>query len=235
MGAGLNIKNVMENKHAFGEGEDNRAADAEIREDTRRMSKEEIRERLHFYHSTSKKKWGLMQRAGSVLSAEELLRRGLVKPEETDDFEMTSTGELDRGIGSPAFIFLSPVMENYGDVVLEFGPEILDIPGAKINLAGDYLDFVGDPELEEYFKRSEIPASHYLDHLETYINHLPNPEWFFGKQDEAFEHFRRAALLEKAHEGKTEKFKLLKSLYPEIEIPNELPLANVRNVKIFNE
>lgn len=200
-------------------------------------SKEQIKERLHFYHSTSKEKWEKIQQVGAILSEKELLNRGLINEEQLNDFETTSTGYMDREVGNDNFVFLSNQKENYGDIILEINPNILDREGVLINTAGDYLMFADKENgLFEYHENSQIPGSQYFDYLEKKVNSLPNPEWFFSsisknlEEDENFKKFIGEAMLEKTQEGKLEKFKLFWSLYPEIKVPKEIPLDYIIKV-----
>lgn len=198
------------------------------------LSKEEIRQRLHLYHGTTPGKWRAIQEVGVILSESELIRRGVLSPGDLENVDSTSTGELDRRIGNDRFVFLSVYDENYGDLVLEVDPKILEIPGVVVNTAGDYLNFVGDPELEEYYAISQIQAPHFLDYLVQYVNGLPDPDWFFGKRDEALGRLVREALLERNVGGKTEKFKLYWSLFAEIKVPREVPLNYVVAVRNYS-
>lgn len=186
-------------------------------------SKEEIRQRLHLYHSTTPEKWERIQAQGGILSEKELLIRGLISEAQLDDLETTSTGEVDRMIGNDEFVFLSPKQETYGDIFLEIDPSILEMPGVIANTAGDSLMFNG-PELEDYYKNAQISASQFLDYLVSYINSLPNPEWFFIGNEEELNDLATQAQLEKVFEGKTEKYKQLQALNPEIKVPKEIPL-----------
>lgn len=195
-----------------------------------RMSREEIKERLHLYHATPKQKWEAMQREGEILSERELLNRGLITREQLDDFETTSTGEIDRGVGNDQYVFLSISGENYGDVLLEIDPSVLNIPGVIVNTAGDYLHFANNPELERYYQDSQIPGSQFMDYLYWYVNGLPDPEWVFGKRDEKMRDLLTEALIEKFEEGRSDKFKLYMSLFPEIKVPDKLALKYVIEV-----
>ena len=194
------------------------------------ISKGEIINRLRFYHTTTPKKWKSIQNIRAILSEHELLMQGLISTNDLEDFEVTGTGEMDRKIGNDKFVFLSTRDVDHGDIILEFDHRVLDIPGALVNTAGDYLHFVNDSELEEYYKQSQISASQYLDFLVHHLNNLPNPEWFFGLKDGSLDRFLKEALIEKATKNSTSKFKLFLSLYQEIKIPDKIPLNYVIKV-----
>jgi len=179
------------------------------------ISEMEIFKRLKLYHQTSKEKWEAIQKAGAILSEKELLKRGLISEEQLEDFETTSTGSL--GI--------------YGDVTLEIDLDALNLPGAKVATAGDWLHFVNDEDDERYFHDSEISASEFVEYLTVFLKTLPDPEWFWGKSDLRIQELISQGMREKI-EGDPEKIRQFWKLHPEIMFSRELPLKYVKNVKI---
>ena len=195
------------------------------------ISEMEIFKRLKLYHQTSKEKWEAIQKAGAILSEKELLKRGLISEEQLEDFETTSTGSLDREAGRDEYVFASHRPENYGDVTVEIDLDALNLPGAKVATAGDWLHFVNDEDDERYFHDSEISASEFVEYLTVFLKTLPDPEWFWGKSDLRIQELISQGMREKI-EGDPEKIRQFWKLHPEIMFSRELPLKYVKNVKI---
>lgn len=191
----------------------------------------EISEKLRLYHQTSKEKWEAIQKAGAILSEKELLERGLISKEQLEDFETTSTGSLDREAGRDEYVFASHRPANYGDVTLEIDLEALNLDGAKVATAGDWLHFVNDENDERYFHDSEIPASEFVEYLTRFLKTLPDPEWFWGKSDPRVQELIGQGMMEKI-KGNPEKIRQFWKLHPDIMFPKELPLKYIKNVKI---
>lgn len=201
-------------------------------EHQRRFTREEIQRRLHLYHSLSQNQWELIQKEGAIFSYAELVRRGLIKDtgdEMTEEDMEHTTGGLDKAIGSDQYVFLSHDAQKYGDVLLEINPSVLEKEGTVVNTAGDYLNFANNPDLEEYYKNSQIPGNKFFDWLTDHVNRLPNPGWFFGEDQESLKRFLKEAMVEKV-KGNTDKFKTYWSLHPEIKVLNQVPLSYVKRV-----
>lgn len=209
--------------------------ESEINFNKNRIEKEsneaEILKRLRLYHQTSAEKWEAIQKAGAILSEKELLERGLITEEQLEDYETTSTGSLDRDAGRDKYVFASHRPANYGDVTLEIDLSALDIAGAKVATAGDWLNFVNDAESEKYFHNSEIPATEFVKYLVDFLKTLPDPEWFWGKDDPHISELIGQGMMEKIN-GNPEKIRSFYKLHPEIMFPSELPLKFIKNVKI---
>ncbi|MBU1167522.1 hypothetical protein KKC60_03910 [Patescibacteria group bacterium] len=195
------------------------------------IKEKEILGRLRLYHQTSKEKWEAMQKEGAILSEKELLKKGLISPEQLEDFESTSTGEIDRLEGRDEYVFASHNPQGYGEVTLEIDPSALEINGAKVSTAGDWALFAGNPDDEKYFRESEIPASEFVDYLRNYLCNLPSPEWFWEGDDPEIGKMIGEGMMEKI-QGNPEKIRKFWSLHPEILFPKELPLTYVKNVEI---
>ncbi len=146
-------------------------------------SEAEILKRLKLYHQTSKEKWKAIQKAGAILSEKELLARGLISEDQLEDYETTNTGSLGRKAGRDEYVFASHRPASYGEVTLEIDLNALNIDGAKVATAGDWLHFVDDEESRRYFHNSEIPASDFVKYLSQFLKTLPDSEWFWGKSD----------------------------------------------------
>lgn len=207
-------------KHQFAENKINKET-----------SEAEILKRLKLYHQTSKEKWEAIQKVGAILSEKELLKRGLISADQLEDFETTSTGKLDREVGRDEYVFASHRPANYGDVTLEIDLDALNIEGAKVATAGDWLHFVDNEETRKYFNDSVIPATDFVKYLSQFLKTLPDPEWFWGKEDPRIKELIGQGMMEKI-KGNPEKFRQFWKLYPEIMFPKELPLKFIKKVKI---
>ncbi|MBI2041853.1 MAG: hypothetical protein HYT20_02450 [Candidatus Nealsonbacteria bacterium] len=196
-----------------------------------KISEKEILEKLKLYHQTSKEKWKAIQKAGAILSEKELLKQGLISKEQLEDFETTSTGSLDREAGRDEYVFASTRPANYGEVTLEIDLEALNLDGAKVATAGDWLNFVDNENDKKYFHDSEIPASEFIKYLARFLKTLPDSEWFWDKSDPRIKELIDQGMMEKI-KGNQEKIRQFYKLYPEIMFPKELPLKYVKNVKI---
>lgn len=192
----------------------------------------EIREKLKLYHQTTKEKWDKIQKTGSIFSERELLAKGLITNEQLNDFETTSTGDWDRMHNRDNFVYASTSPANFGEVTLEIDLDALNIPGAKVSTAGDFA-MHSDEEDEDYFKKSEIPASEFISYLTNFLPTLPSTDWFWkGKQLKEISDFIGEAMLDKIQKNDRTKFRLFWKLYPEIIFPKELPLRYIKNVTI---
>jgi len=196
------------------------------------ISEAEILKRLKLYHQTSKEKWSAIKKTGAILSEKELLKRGLISEDQLEDFETTGTGSLDREVGRDEYVFASHRPANYGEVTLEIDLDALNIEGAKVATAGDWLHFVDDEESKKYFRDSEIPATEFVKYLSRFLKTLPDPEWFWGKPDPRIQELIGQGMVEKI-KGNPEKIRQFWKLHPEIMFPKELPLKFIKNVK-FN-
>lgn len=204
------------------------------KEERKEYSEKEIWEKLHLYHQTSREKWEAMQKAGAILSEKELIARGLIDPEEKDAFgepEATSTGSLDREEHRDEYAFASHIPMGYGEVTLEIDPTALEIPGAKVSTAGDWLNFSSDDADRKYHRDSIIPAKNFVSYLSGYLKSLPDPDWFWGKHDEKYGDFLSGGII-KATKGDQEQRRKFWALFPEIMFPRELPLKFVKKVEI---
>jgi len=193
------------------------------------ISEAEVRARLHFYHQTTKEKWKKIIEAGAILSEKELVERGFITAEQLEDdlFDETSTGSLDREAGRDQYVFASHVPHGYGEITLELDPSILEIKGAKVAMAGDWLHYCDSEEGRKYFEESEIPASEFVHYLTKFINSLPDPEWFWGKRDEKLKELIGEGFKESSS-GNSQKIRTFWSLFPEIMLPKELPLSFIK-------
>lgn len=196
------------------------------KEDLRR----EILERLRLYHQTTREKWEKIQEAGAILSEKELLKRGLISKDQLDDFETTSTGSLDREVGRDGFVFASTSPAGYGEVTLEIDLDALQIPGAKVSTAGEWLMHVNEED-RDFFNNAEIPANEFVSYLVDFLPTLPKKEWFW-KSDSDLEKFLGEAMMEKTYKNDKTKFRTFWRLHPEIIFPKELPLKYIKKVII---
>lgn len=197
------------------------------------ISEKEILSRLHLYHQTTLEKWEKVQKQDALLSEKELINRGLINKSEIDDleFEDTNTGDIDRQAGRDGFVFASHYPAGYGEVTLELDLSILQIPGAKVATAGDWMHFCVDEDDRRYFIESEIPATEFIKYLQKFIARLPNPEWFWGTRDEELKKLLDDGFKESVS-GHSQKIKTFWALHPEIMIPEQIPLKYVKNVEI---
>lgn len=203
------------------------------------ITEKEILEKLHLYHSTSKDKWDKIKELGAILSENELLKRGLIKPEQLDDWNVTSTGSLDREAGRDQFVFASHRPQNYGEVILEIDLSALNINGAKVAAAGDWLFLCETPATREYFNNSILNASEFTKYLVGLLNSLPeNLRQYFWEgtstNKEVAEEVNKIigeGLMER-NLGDAKKIREFWKLQPEIMFPKELPLSYIKNVTI---
>src|SRR3989338_2289478 len=200
----------------------------------REKVEKEIIEKLKLYHQTSKEKWQQMQKVGSILSEKELLKRGLINEEQLNDFETTSTGDMDRAEGRDNYVFASHNPLGYGNVTLEIDLDALNMPEAKVSTAGEYLMHLDDEEDKNYYNKSLIPASEFIPYLVDFLPTLQNKEWFWKRKGENPEvvQFLGEALLDKNIKGDKTKFREFWKLYPEIMFSKELPLNYIKKVII---
>ena len=204
------------------------------------IKKEEIRkeilEKLKLYHQTSKEKWEKIQEVGSILSEKELLKRGLINKDEllVVDNEITNTGEIQRGLGRDDFVFASTSPVGFGDVTLEIDLSALQIPDAKVSIAGDWV--YHDFDDIDYLKKSEIPAKEFISYLIDFLPTLPNKEWFLDTKnnEKDIKLFLGEAMMDKAYKNDKTKFRTFWKLHPEILFPKELPLKYIKQIIINN-
>jgi len=196
--------------------------------------KKEIIEKLSLYHQTSLEKWKKIQAVGAILSERELISRGLITKEEAESLadEFTSTGQGDREVGRDDFVFASTKPAGYGQVTLKIDLSALQISGAKVSTAGEWLMHY-DEEDRDYFNETEIPANKFISYLVDFLPTLPNKNWFWGDRN-GLQEFFGEAMLNKIHKNDKIKFRTFWKLYPEIIFPKELPLKYIKQV-IINE
>ncbi len=200
----------------------------------REKLEKEIREKLHLYHQTSKEKWQQIQKIGAILSERELLNRGLITKEQLNDFETTSTGELDREAGRDNYVFASHKPAGYGEVTLEIDLSVLDLPETKVSTAGEYLMHAVDEDDQNYYQNSLISGTEFIKYLINFLPTLPNKEWFWNNCQEDLElaKFIGEAHLDKYQKGDKIKFRQYWKLFPEIMFAQELPLKYIKRVII---
>lgn len=213
----------------------NNISESEIRENLR----QEILSKLKLYHVTTLEKWNKIQKSGALYCEAELVRKGFISREEADDLssDASSTGELDRSVGRDEYIFFSTKKMNYGEVTLEMDLDALNIPGALVATAGDWLNFSGSEDDIDYFNKSIIPASQFIDYLVDFLPTLPNKDWFWlsDKNNEELRKFIGEGLMDKVRKKDNTKNKIFNKLYPEIMFPKEVPLSYIKSVVIDEE
>lgn len=211
----------------------------------RTYTKEEIAKRLELVHGIHPEKWEKAQKIGSLLSPREMVKRGIIEKEDITNPGETLTNKDDVVLDKDRYIFLSVGETGYGwgGVHLSVDRGILNREGVQVSIAGDSIAFKKTPELRKYYLESIIPGSQFIDYLYDFVNKLPNPEWFFGKNDASLKRLRGKAiseeevidsLKEQEHLPKwlsVKNYKLWNALAPEIMVPDEIPLSSIKKVK----
>ena len=177
---------------------------------------------LKLFHCTSKEYYDTILGYGKLFSEKKARKLKLIT--------QSSTGEIDRQYNRDRYVFLSHLPQNYGDVVMRFSDEVLNLPECYVATAGDFLNFCDTPESIKYFNDSIIPGRKFKSYFNTLLKKLPNPDWFWGKKT-GLKKFLSNALIENMM-GKPDNLRLYWSLFPEIMVKDELSLDYLINVII---